>query len=310
MGRIDFFMSGRHYVDHLLPVYVALPERFRGEFHVGSRPVNPDRLTVVASYGDYGKTSGPVIFFEHGCGMSYNVNHPSYAGSSVRDRVVLFCSPNDFVAVRNARSFPDVPQVVVGAPKLDAWVRRGWVMPARPTVAFSFHWDCQVVPETRTAWPHYQQFFSSVGNYNRRNVVGRWDMVGHGHPRYFPYLRKQWSKYGIKPVREFNDVALMADVYVCDNSSTIYEFAALGRPVVVLNAPWYRRDVVQGEGLRFWDNVPGIQVDGPGELGAAIDEACFNDRFAVERERVTGLVYPHLGVAAAAAAAAIVQFVS
>jgi hypothetical protein len=310
MRRVDFFCSERHYVDHLLPVYVALPERLRGEFHVGSVPVNPDGLNVVCSVGDYRKTSGPVIFFEHGSGMSYNVNHPSFAGSGERDRVVLFCSPNQFVAGPNARAFPDVPQEVVGSPKLDAWVRRSWAMPGRPTVAFSFHWDSQVCPETRSAWPHYQQYFINQANQHRRSRSGEWDMIGHGHPKIFPQLRKQWSKFRMPAVKEFNDVVLLSDVYVCDNSSTIYEFAALGRPVVVLNAPWYRRDVRQGEGLRFWDHIPGIQVDNPAELHETIRSACFEDTFAAERERVTSLVYPHLGDSASRAAAAIVQLLS
>lgn len=311
MGRVDFFCSSRHYVDHLLPVYAEIPRKFRGEFHVGEWPANPQNLTVVASHGDYKLTDGPVVFFEHGAGFTYNTDHQSYAGGQDRDRVVLFCSPNEFAAAPNRRAYPDVPQEIVGCPKLDAWIRREWSMPFRPSVAFSFHWDCNVVPETKTAWPHYQTFFASMGNYNRRpQRSGRWDMLGHGHPRYFEYLKKQWTKAGMVPVREFNDVVALADVYVCDSSSTIYEFAALGRPVVVLNAPWYRRDVRQGEGLRFWDNIPGRQVDDPQELRAAIDEACFDDTWGPERERITGLVYPHLGESAVKAAAAIKQLLS
>jgi hypothetical protein len=290
---------------------MELPKKFRGEFHVGSMPVNPDNLTVVASHGDYKKTAGPVVMFEHGAGFTYNTDHQSYAGGIDRDRVVLFCSPNMYAGAAYDESYPDVPQVIVGCPKLDAWSRREWSMPSTPTVAFSFHWDCPVQPETRSAWPHYQSFFASRNNYNRRNVrLGGWDVIGHGHPRIFEALRKQWNKFGIEPVREFNDVVLLADVYVCDSSSTQYEWAALGRPTVVLNAPWYRKDVVQGRGLRFWDNIPGIQVESPQDLKTAIDEACFNDTFASERERITKLVYPHIGESSEMAAAAIVQLLA
>jgi hypothetical protein len=311
MTRVDFFCSHRHYVDHLLPVYAELPRHLRGEFHVGEWPANPERLTVVASYGDYARTEGPAILFEHGVGFTFDGNHQSYAGGPGRERVVLFCSPNEFAAAPNRAAYPDTPQEIVGCPKLDAWTRREWSMPQRPTVGFSFHWDCHVQPETRSAFPHYQSFFTNMGHYTRRRQrVGGWDMIGHGHPRYFEFLRKQWSKSGITPVREFSDVVGLADVYVCDASSTIYEFAALGRPVVVLNAPWYRRDVQQGQGLRFWNHIPGIQVEGPHELRAAIDEACFNDSYAAERERITRLVYPHLGESTEKAASAIQQLLA
>jgi hypothetical protein len=311
MTLVDFFCSSRHYVDHLLPVYAEIPKKIRGEFHVGSRPANPERLTVVSSHGDYKKTEGPAIMFEHGVGMTYNTNHQSYAGGVDRDRVVLFCSPNEYAAVPYSRTYPDVPQEIVGCPKLDRWTEREWSMSRRPTVGFSFHWDCQVQPETRSAWPHYQSYFINLSNYNRRGQNAMlWNMIGHGHPRYFAQLAKQWRKFGITPVQEFNDVVGMADVYVCDNSSTIYEFAALGRPVVVLNAPWYRKQVTQGQGLRFWDNIPGIQVDNPHQLSDAIHAACFEDVFQQERERVTSLVYPHLGYAAERAAQVIQQFLS
>jgi hypothetical protein len=292
-------------------VYAELPREIRGEFHIGSLPANPKNLTVVSSYGDYSKTQGPAVFFEHGVGFTFNKNHQSYAGGPGRERVVLFCSPNQFAASPISESYPDVPQVIVGCPKLDIWSRREWAMPKHPTVAFSFHWECNLLPETRSAWPHYQSYFNSLSRYglNKKNS-GQWKMLGHGHPKYFEYLRKQWSRLGIPAVREFNDVVSQADVYVCDASSTIYEFAALNRPVVVLNAPWYRRDVRQGQGLRFWDHIPGIQVNEPSELGYAISEACFNDTFEEDRKRVRALVYPHIGSASQKAAEALIQLIS
>lgn len=303
MGPVDFFCSERHYVDHLLPVYAELPKHLRGEFHIGSRPINPDRLTVVASLGDYRKTTGPVIFFEHGCGFTYNVKHPSYAGSSERDRVVLFCSPNERVRVANHGAFPDTPNIVVGTPKLDAPFRRSWVAPSRPTVAFSFHWACKVVPETMWAYPHYQSWFNE-----QRGKAQRYRPLGHGHPRAYGTLSKAWDRIGWDRTPHFSDVLAQASVYVVDSSSTLYEFAAMNRPVVVLNAPWFRRDVRHG--LRFWEDIPGIQVDEPKDLQDSILEACFNDTFEAERLRIRDIVYPYLGVAAERAADTISQFLA
>jgi hypothetical protein len=51
----------------------------------------------------------------------------------------------------------------------------------------------------------------------------------------------------------------------------LYEFASTGRPVVVMNAPQYRRDVHHG--LRFWDYPPGLQVDRPEQLADTIARA-------------------------------------
>jgi hypothetical protein len=305
VSKVNFLCSQPHYLDHMLPVYLALPSKYRGDLYVGSALPDPDALTVVSSWGDHQLTSGPTIFFEHGAGFSYQTTkpHPSYAGGPGRERVVLFCNVNEYAHNRNVAAYPDIPSVVVGSPKLDAMINRPAPTNNKPKVAFSFHWDCRVAPETRSALEHYRHYF------NRSSLNSpKLEYLGHGHPLAWPGLRKVWERSGVKQVQHFNDVATMADVYVCDTSSTIYEFAALNRPVVVLNAPWYRKDV--NHGLRFWDNVPGIQVEHHTSLGEAIRQACFEDVWQAERERITGIVYPHLGKSSKKAAEAIVQLLA
>jgi CDP-glycerol glycerophosphotransferase (TagB/SpsB family) len=137
-----------------------------------------------------------------------------------------------------------------------------------------------------------------------RDLADRYEVIGHGHPRIWPVLEPQYRRFGIEPVAEFDDVMARAAVYVCDNSSTIYEFASTDRPVVVLNAPWYRREVEHG--LRFWSLIPGEQVAGPEELPRAIDRALAEDPYAERRREVVAEVYAYTdGKAAARAADAI-----
>jgi len=281
-------------------VYEALPEAVRGAFVTRRNALDPDRLTVVSSYGDLISLRGqPAVFFEHGAGFRYNVNHPSYAGSGKRDGVVLFCNVNQFVAERNEAAHPNVKSAIVGCPKLDYLASMTAPTAPTPHVAFSWHWECRVAPETRSAWPHYKPDLGKIAKANQN----LWVPLGHAHPKAWSTVRWDYARWGWTVARKFDDVCRRASVYVCDNSSTIYEFAALGRPVVVLNAPWYRK--TEHHGLRFWDHIPGIQVDHPCDLEGAVKVALTDDTWAEKRREITGLVYPHLGSAAKVAAEAI-----
>jgi UDP-N-acetylglucosamine:LPS N-acetylglucosamine transferase len=116
-------------------------------------------------------------------------------------------------------------------------------------------------------------------------------VYGHAHPRVASQLKPYYEEAGIEFISSFDDVMDRADLYVCDNSSTMYEFASLGRPVVTLNAPWYRRDT--NHGLRFWDYADmGTVVNEPEELVPAISSALLSTpEQTAKRQRAVSAVY-------------------
>jgi hypothetical protein len=109
---------------------------------------------------------------------------------------------------------------------------------------------------------------------------------GHGHPRIMNKIAPEYEKLGIRVVRSFDVVMRQADLYVMDHMSTLYEFASAGpggkgRPVVVMNAPGYRREVEHG--LRFWSAAHvGLNVNTPSKLLDVVHQALQNDRQAQE----------------------------
>lgn len=218
-----------------------------------------------------------LILVNHGAGQSYigegGKRNKSYAGGYGRHNVALFLNPNDYSNKLDEMKYPYAEHIVVGCPKMDEWHLKTlsnqinkWDGKSKPVIAISFHWDCHVVPETRSAWEHFKSAISGLAD-NKD-----WIVLGHGHPRILDELSVVYESCGIEVVRRFDDVLERANLYVADHMSTLYEFASTDRPVVVLNAPWYRRDV--NHGLRFWDcaNV-GVNCNSPGSLIKKIYEA-------------------------------------
>ena len=288
---VDAWASQVQYRNHIQPIWDHLPDDVRGTFWQPPQRPQGSGLIVVASMHDLRKVHPrPAVFVEHGAGQTYidNRTPAGYAGGPGRGTVRLFVCPNEEVAFKNRAAYPQARVVVAGSP----WVEHLSKIQRRPELpAVSFHWNCRVSPEARTAWPHYQ------------NLEG--DFLGHGHPRMWGQLKRWWPTKGIEPVESFEDVIRRASVYVCDNSSTIYEAAAVGIPVVLLNAPWYRRNVWHG--LRFWEHLPGPMVDRSEDVEQAIDQAA---EWYVDREQTTRAVYGTVEGSAERAAAAILELLT
>jgi len=259
--------SEPHYMKHLMPIWAALPERLRGWVHplvdVGAVTRPPfGRVALVAGWQDVSALRGQceMIYVEHGAGQTYvGSADPSYSGSGgVRhDGVIGYIAPSQDVADRWRRA----PAAAVGCPKMDTWFSRPFAPGKPPTICFAWHWECNLVPETRSAWRHYADRFREIVDVYEQQG---WRVVTHFHPKWRNRLDLDMEAMGVAVLPREEDVFSTVDVLAVDNSSLGYEFASLGRPVLTLDAPWYRQDVEHG--LRFWQAPPGPRFEGPEQL--------------------------------------------
>jgi Putative glycosyl/glycerophosphate transferases involved in teichoic acid biosynthesis TagF/TagB/EpsJ/RodC len=316
--QLDFFARRPHYVDHMAPVYNALPHARRGVFHIaqelesyarqelreprleifqGGIPAG-DNPIIVAAYGDLNKVirnpQRKIITIEHGVTQGFGT--AAYPNGTIgnRDRASFALLPNEYVA-RHFRAVRQTPCAVIGTPKMDAYLSE-WVPvtrpvdPGRPVLAIAFHWGNrnENPPESGSAWEHYKDILLALGE--------RYQVIGHSHPLAAPIYREAFERVGIEWVEDFREVCRLADIYLNDLSSTMYEFLLTGKPVVVLNAPWFRREIHWG--IRFWDySDVGINVESPFELFDAIDQTL--EQYATiclqERRQAIADLYPYVG---------------
>lgn len=336
---MDAIACESQFVDHAAPVWRALEPEIRGRFLVDaplvdravSRGLEPEILDATAIRMSSapplaGHASGPLAFvtsvgdtkvgrrlgyrrfafMEHGAGQAYlgdgGIPHPSYAGGLDREDTELFLVPNEYSADLWRRRYGARVEVV-GSVRLDDLPGRTFDPDPRPVIAISFHWPAFVAPEAGTALGHYLGILPELAR--------RFRVIGHGHPKgdWPRRMERLYRRAGIEFVPDFDDVCRRADIYVCDNSSTLFEFASTGRPVVVLNSPAFRRRIQHG--LRFWDAADvGVQVDDPGHLVEGIELAVEDGtEQRANRERALDIVYAFRSGAAARAAAVIADHV-
>lgn len=305
-----YYASQSHYFDHLYPIWQATPHI---PFYVDRNilpyvqsllppestylwPLPKDRqVCIVSSYQDYLSTRNrPCIFVEHGAGQRYEkVESGSYSGGPGRDRCIAFLAPSESVAHANQQRYPATPNHIIGSPAVSylsgrrnhpVWGRGQYKsLESQSTVAITFHWECDICPETRSAYEHYKSILTTLQSSQE------FTLIGHHHPKYTT-LPTEYHRRGIQVESHWSRLAPYIDLLIADNSSVIYEAAALDIPVIILNAPWYRRHVHHG--LRFWDTLPGPLVDHPDELLAYISKTLANpSQDAALRQSVTQKVY-------------------
>lgn len=302
----QFLAAEPQYVHHLGPVWAALDGEAQCWYvkeaaglawaalgcHAGRWQWPVPGPVVVASAQDFARARrGRVALMEHGCGQSYSgdrrlARHPSYAGGVGKDAASLILAPNEYAAARWRERYPAVPVHVIGA-------TRGLIPPEDPRarlLVVAFHWN-GAVPELRSAWPHYAPHLATLGL----------PLALHAHPRAARSVSAWAHRHGIEFVESLAEVARRATVFATDNSSTLWELG-LHRPVIALNAPWYRRHVHHG--LRFWSHIPGPQVDDAAGLAREAARLLAGEEEPAEASRrtaIVGEVIPRLDGAAEAA---------
>lgn len=326
---IDVLARRAHFVDHIAPIWHALENR--GSFYVpeylleytlfkgisptplkpmGSNPmdVKPPGKNVLftCAYDDlqngiYVSMQRPFIFMEHGVGLTFG-KHPSYAGGyGMRKRVHLFLAPNEFIFKKTSEALPEASQAVIGTPKMD-FIPKMAPNIEKPIVVISFHWDGhRVAPEAGNAFRHYRNILPQLAK--------EFHVVGHAHPRIQKTLKPMYNELGITEFwSDFTDVLYKGDIYINDCSSTAYEFAVTGKPVILLNAPQFRKQVHYG--IRFWaytDFAP--MVDDPKELIPTLRlTIAYPNEYQEAREKMIQDLYPFKGRSAQRAAFAISTF--
>jgi len=312
---VDAIATFPHFVDHLLPIWNALPLAQRGVFaaranaadhaqRLGLTTVTQlppgNRLVLVAAHADYEEAVAAgrqVAYVNHGVGQSWRSSTGQLLPNDVgrpRPEVRVFLTPGPHATAVTREANPGAKVVEVGSAKVE--VLRTIPRPTEPLLVVSTHWDHRLVAETRPALPTYL-------NVIRDSPI---PVALHSHPRIALWGREQAAELGLEFIETFTEVCHRATVYATDSSSTLFEFAALDRPVVVVNGASYRRN--HNHGLRFWEAAGvGVNVNDPSEFASAVARA-IEDAPARRQQRAEAVAmayHPFDGHAAGRAATAL-----
>lgn len=324
--QLDFFATQPHYADHMIPIAKELGEQMgtffvSQEAHLRTLQADLTAITNIAPRGDNPmlvashsdlltaytcNRNRTFVLMEHGIGLVFPGN-PSYAGNKGYRRFAsLSLAPNRFVREKTRSVLPDANQEIIGTPFMDNWSTRfGNHQPPGEIlkVGLTFHWDGhQVAPEAGNALRHFAHVIPRLAR--NTNI----QLIGHAHPRNEKMMREFFTTHHIAYEPEMQRLFERVDVLVNDCSSIMYYFLLTGKPLVLLNAPWFRRDV--DFGIRFWDYADiGEQVNHPDALLRAIQRAyeCLPG-YRHARAKAIVELFPYHGASAKRAAGVLRKF--
>jgi hypothetical protein len=256
-------------------------------------------IVLVASRKDAGFLSDrKVILVEHGAGQRYN-RDAGAGGADHEDRhVVLFLAPSERVAENGKPLYPRAKRLAVGSPRVEQLS----LLPRVPeSVVIAWHWNAPGVTEAKGAWERYKVA--------AKDLATKYPVLGHGHPRLKGSLGKEYERFKISQEWDWAECVKQASALTCDNSSIMWEACALDIPVVVVNAPWYRKEI--NWGLRFWEYADvGPQVDSPADYAEAVRQVLEEDQWKERRVEVAGFLYGSVAGSIGRAADAIMETIA
>ena len=340
--KIDFLARQAYFVDHLAPIWDALPASERGVFYALNESVKTRALRllshpnlaeyveegeqpgdsghhpiVTAGYGDAIRAADfdpqrPVVLLEHGIGLTFG--KAAYAdGLGQREKISLMPVQSRYVLQKVHPDLANKPHPVIGVPKMDRYLEMfnsPVEMPRDPVIGIAFHHGSKDDrPGVRgSAWEHYVEILPELAAHHR--------LLLHAHPAADQRLLDAYLRLAdqypntVTITDEFEDIMRRASVYLNDSSSTTYEFCVTHKPVILLNAPWF--DKKEKYGIRFWDytNI-GLQADEPDQLFPLIDRCLANPiEFESQQRWMVHDLMPGLGGAADLAVAEILKHVN
>ena len=303
---ILFLANWSHYIDHVEHVYKSLKmkkrllipkklENYAIEKGLTNLMVcdknnlrkkikifkNLDPVLLVLSYSwvnVLNKAKLDTIFLEHGAGQTYITDNISWNRGECQ-YIKLALVPNGHCAKAFEKS--NIEAQIIGCPK----IRDDYEFSEneKPLVVFSWHWECKVLPETLGSFDYWKDEIL--------NLKDKFNIAIHAHPVMSRRVALWCKRNDLRFIKQFDDVVKEADLYCMDNSSTLFEFARIGKPVLVLNPPWFRRDVEHG--LRFWElsNI-GVNCNDVSELEVCLEKALKNQNY---NSNLSNVVYPYIG---------------
>lgn len=266
----DTYATQPHYQHHI-------------NHHTTGTPIDPQTTkpttqpTWVASRGDADRLANAgwsnIVLVEHGAGQRYVANGSVLDASNQRapnHAVRHWIGPNAMAWSAVESRLPNANPWFVSAHVYALMQRRADpdLVSSTPTVGFAVHWANPLCPESRGGWPATAMLVQSV---KRRWPDVRVVIMPH-HKLNVGGIRRT------NGVRQYPDVLVdpdwpswspHIDVLVADNTSVMWEAAALGIPVIGYRPPHWRP----------WGTMPlhGFRFRGPHHIELESDHTAKRD---------------------------------
>ena len=217
------------------------------------QPVIVASITDARTLARHGHTN--IVLVEHGAGQSYVLpdGRRVHAGVSAGPipSVRYWLGPNAWGWDAVAPVLPNAVPMVVPSPHVLALrqYRERAAVKSAPHVVFALHWANRLVPESAGSWPWVDRVVRLVA---REHPDWQIRVVAHPKLGAGVFRSKTAGRFdNVVVTRAWLNVSPYATVVVADNTSMMWEAAAVGIPVVGVRPPHWGTWHTLEHGLRF-----------------------------------------------------------